>query len=272
MSHDPNKIELPEPTGWPIVAAFGLCLVFAGLVTSLVVSALGLFIGIVGAVGWFLDVFPHPRHEYVDLVPLSERAEPIKHSDRHVEHLHLGEHGHRLHLPATVHPYVSGVKGGLAGGFVMALLACGWGAVTHTIWYPINLLAAAGVPELATANVETLQQFSAMGLLVGTVTHLSISILIGLLYVALLPMLPARGEWFWGGIMTPVIWTALVAVSLPLVNPNLAEHVHWPWFILCQIAFGMVTGYVVFKSARVATMQSLPLAAKLGVEAQRKEP
>ena len=35
MSEDPNKIELPAPTCWPIITAFGLCLVFAGLVTSL---------------------------------------------------------------------------------------------------------------------------------------------------------------------------------------------------------------------------------------------
>ena len=98
------------------------------------------------------------------------------------------------------------------------------------------------------------------------------SVLIGLLYVVLLPMLPARFEWFWGGIMTPIIWTALVAASMRLVNPLLAQHVDWPWFIVCQIAFGMVGGYVVFKSEKVETIQSLPLAAKLGVEAQHKEP
>jgi hypothetical protein len=72
--------------------------------------------------------------------------------------------------------------------------------------------------------------------------------------------------------MTPVIWTALVAASMRLVNPALAQHVDWPWFIVCQIAFGMVGGYVVFKSEKVETIQSLPLAAKLGVEAQHKEP
>ena len=272
MSEDPNKIELPEPTCWAIVAAFGLCLVFAGLVTSLVVSAVGLITGLIGAIGWFRDVFPHPKPEYVELVPLQERASATKRSERHVEQLHFGEHGHRMHLPVAVHPYLSGVKGGLAGGFVMAVLACGWGAVFHTIWYPINLLAAAGVPSLAIAGVQAMQNFSALGLLVATVTHLTMSILIGLLYVVLLPMLPARFEWFWGGIMTPIIWTALVAASLPMVNPMLAEYVDWPWFIVCQVAFGMVGGYVVFKSEKVETIQSLPLAAKLGVEAQRKEP
>ena len=271
MSEDPNKIELPAPTCWPIIAAFGLCLVFAGLVTSLAVSAVGLLTGLAGAIGWFRDVFPHPKHEYVELVPEAERASAIKRSNRRVEHMQFGEGGHRLRLPIAVHPYLSGVKGGLAGGFVMAVLACAWGAVFYTVWYPINLLAAAGVPSLALAGVQTLQEFSALGLLVGTVTHLSMSILVGLLYVVLLPMLPARFEWFWGGIVTPVIWTALVAASMRLVNPALAQHVAWPWFIVCQVAFGMVGGYVVFKSEKVETIQSLPLAAKLGVEAQHKD-
>jgi len=273
MDEDPKKIELPAPTGWPIVCAFGLVLAFAGLVTDLMVTGVGLVTGLVGALGWFRDVFPHPKHEYVELVPLAERADPVKRSQRKVEHMAFGESGHRLRLPIAVHPYLSGVKGGLAGGLVMAFLACAWGFFRYnSIWYPVNLLAAAGLPGLAESGVETLCQFSAAGLVVGLITHLSISILVGLLYVVILPMLPAHFEWFWGGMVTPIIWTALVAASLRLVNPTLAQHVDWPWFIFCQIAFGMVGGYVVFKSEKVATIQSLPLAAKLGVEAQHEEP
>lgn len=273
MADEHNKIELPAPTGWPIVAAFGLVLVFAGLVTSLVVTVVGVITGLAGAIGWFRDVFPHPKHEYMDLVPPPQRAASVKRSQRKVEHMAFGEGGHRLRLPVAVHPYLSGIKGGLAGGAVMALLACAWGYFKYgSIWYPVNLLAAAGVPNLAVAGVETLKQFSVAGLLVGSVTHVTVSILVGLLYVVLLPMLPARFEWFWGGIMTPILWTGIVAASLRLVNPALAQHVDWPWFVICQVAFGMVGGYVVFKSEKVETIQSLPLAAKLGVEAQHKEP
>jgi hypothetical protein len=47
--------------------------------------------------------------------------------------------------------------------------------------------------------------------------------------------------------------------------------VDWPWFIVCQIAFGMVGGYVIFKEEKVETMQSLTLAARLGIEAQEKK-
>jgi len=272
MSEDPHKIELPEPTAWPVVAAFGLCLVFAGMVTSIFVSLVGLLVGLAGAVGWFLDVFPHPKHEYVDTSLPAHKPAPVEPSRSRVEHLHMGEQGHRLPVPEEVHPYTSGIKGGLAGALVMALMACGWGLFKYgSIWYPINLLAAAGLPELAVAGVDTLRQFSMGGLIVGVGSHLTISVLVGLLYVVLLPMLPAKFEWFWGGIVTPAIWSVLVVFSMPLLNPSLAKHVDWPWFIACQIAFGVVAGYVVFKSARIETMHSLPLAAKLGVEAQEKE-
>ena len=269
----PDKIELPAPTCWPIIAAFGLSLVFTGLVTSLLVSVVGLVAGLIGAIGWFRDVFPHPKHEYVELAPPDQRAAAVKVSTSRVALLHLGEGGHRMHLPTAVHPFLSGVQGGLAGGFAMAILACAWGLFKYgSLWYPINLLAAAGVPELAVAGVATLKMFSLAGLAVGTITHAGLSVLVGLLYVVLLPMLPARLEWFWGGIVTPAIWSILVLVSLPLVDPALARLVDWPWFIICQMAFGVVGGYVVFRSAKIATWQSLPLATKLGVEAQHKEP
>ena len=276
MSENHNvsgRIELPAPTCWPIISAFGLCLVFAGLVTSLLVSVVGLVAGLIGAIGWFRDVFPHPKHEYVELVPLDQRAAAVKESASKVEHLQMGESGHRMHLPTAVHPFFSGVKGGLAGGLAMAILACAWGKFHYdSIWYPVNLLAAAGVPDLASASKEALMNFNMAGLVVGTITHVGLSVLVGLLYVVLLPMLPAKLEWFWGGIVTPAIWSVLVLASLPLVDPTLAKHVDWLWFIICQIAFGVVGGYVIFRSAKIATWQSLPLATKLGVEAQHKNP
>ncbi len=153
----------------------------------------------------------------------------------------------------------------------MALLACVWGFFKYdSIWYPINLLAAAGVPSLAEASWQTLHQFSLMGLLVGSVAHITLSIMVGLLYAALLPMLPRKLEWLWGGIVRPLMWTALVFAYMRCVNPKLAEGVDWFWFVICQVAFGLVCGFVVFKSEKVETMQSWSLAEKLGVEAQHE--
>src|SRR6202035_3729931 len=79
--HDrsPSTIELPAPTAWPIVLAFGLTLVFAGLVTSASVSILGAILAIAGCVGWFREVLPHEKHESVQVdskVPVVATSRP----------------------------------------------------------------------------------------------------------------------------------------------------------------------------------------------------
>ena len=43
----------------------------------------------------------------------------------------------------------------------------------------------------------------------------------------------------------------------------------WLWFLICQVSFGVVGGFVVYKSQKVETMQSWPLAQRLDVEAMR---
>ena len=65
----PEKIEVPAPTAWPIVLAFGLTLVLAGFVTAASVSLLGVVLAIAGAVGWFREVLPVESHESVPVVP-----------------------------------------------------------------------------------------------------------------------------------------------------------------------------------------------------------
>jgi hypothetical protein len=269
---DPNFVELPTPTPWPIITAFGLALIFAGLVTNLFVSAVGLVCGLFGAVGWFRDCLPHPAHEPVPIRPPGERPAPVMTSAQSVAHLQVGKKGHRARIPVEVHPYTAGAFGGLVGGAAMAVLAMAYGIWAQgSIWYPINLLAAAGVSTLASADLETLRQFSLLGLVVAVIAHGSVSILIGLLYTTLLPMLPDKFQWFWGGIIMPLIWTGLLYPVLGLINPALAARIDWPWFIVCQVAFGLVGGFVVFKSGKIDTMQSWSLAERLGVEAPGKE-
>jgi uncharacterized membrane protein YagU involved in acid resistance len=154
----------------------------------------------------------------------------------------------------------------------MAILAMAYGLVVqHSIWYPINLLAAAGVPSLASASLETLREFNGAGLTVAILSHITFSILVGLLYTVLLPMLPARLEWLFGGVMTPLIWTALIYPTFNLINPALAARVDWGWFLICQVSFGLVGGYVVFKSQKVETMQSWPLGQRIGLHAMRQQ-
>jgi hypothetical protein len=84
-------------------------------------------------------------------------------------------------------------------------------------------------------------------------------------------MLPARLEWLFGGVMTPLIWTALIYPTFNLINPALAARVDWGWFLVCQVSFGLVGGYVVFKSQKVETMQSWSLGQRMGLHAMRQQ-
>jgi hypothetical protein len=47
----------------------------------------------------------------------------------------------------------------------------------------------------------------------------------------------------------------------------LNQRISWPWFVICQIGFGVVAGIVVSHQLRVRTWQYLPFAARAGVEA-----
>src|SRR5690349_22973965 len=64
----PVEIELPAPTAWPIVLALGFTLIFAGLLTSVSVSVLGVVLAVAGCAGWFGEVFPHEHEETVPVV------------------------------------------------------------------------------------------------------------------------------------------------------------------------------------------------------------
>jgi hypothetical protein len=263
----PQAIEMPTSAGWPMMLAFGITLTVAGLVTHFLVSAVGLLLALRAAVGWFREIFPVEAHEFVPLVEEAERVEPIKVSARSVVQLRPGVGSHRVRIPAEIHPYSSGLKGGLAGGVAMAMVACLYGLISQgSIWYPINLMAAAALPEMAAADLAQLKAFNGTAFIVALISHLVISSLVGLLFAVLLPMLPSRRAAFWGSVVTPILWSGLVWASLNSVNPALNARINWVWFIASQIAFGMVTGYIVHHSKMVETMQTWPLAARAGLE------
>jgi hypothetical protein len=264
----PDHINLPAPTAWPLVTAFGLALLAAGLVTEAVVSVVGLILAIRGAVGWFRDVLPVERHELARVRPLEQRARLIAATPRSVQQLQPGVAGHRVRIPAEIHPYSSGIKGGIIGGIAMAIVACIYGVIAHgSIWYPINLLAAAAVPSLARADLAQLTAFNGTGFIVALISHGIFSVLVGVLFAVLLPMLPSRRAAFWGSLVSPILWSGLIWATLRLINPALTGRIDWIWFIASQVAFGMTTGYVIHHSKMVETMQAWPLAARAGIEA-----
>src|ERR1700704_2144253 len=63
----PLTVTLPAPTAWPIILAFGITLIFAGLLTSASVSILGAIFFVTACVGWFRDVLPHEKEETVQV-------------------------------------------------------------------------------------------------------------------------------------------------------------------------------------------------------------
>jgi len=262
-----STIHVPTPTAWPMIAAFGITLAWAGLVTNALVTVVGVIATLWGAVGWFRDVLPVQRLEPV-------RVEPdpvIAPSPRGITYVQVGEVIHRARLPVAIYPYSAGVVGGIAGGVAMAVLACLYGLIFHgSVWYPINLLAAGTMASLATASPEELARFNGPALAVASLVHAVMSLLVGLLYAVLLPMVPRRPILF-GGIVVPVLWTGLIWASLRIVNPILNARIDWPWFVASQLAFGIAAGLVVSRREKIATQQHVPLAMRAGIEFAKKD-
>jgi hypothetical protein len=255
-------IEMPAPTAWPIILAFGLTLVFAGLVTSWSVSFLGAILAVSGSIGWFRDVLPHERHESVSAI---ETIRPVSTSRPRVAAVEwMTEELHRARLPLEVYPIKAGVKGGMAGAIAMAFLAVMYGIISgRGMWYAINVLAAGFFPgRHALSQIGAFQWDS---LLIASVVHLLVSLSVGLLYGATLPMLP-RHPILLGGLVAPVLWSGLVHSFVELIDPILNGEIDWVWFVFSQVGFGIVAGIVVSRQQRIPTRQNLPFAVRAGFE------
>jgi len=259
----PREVHMPAPTAYPVVLAFGLTLIFAGFVTSLVVTLLGALFTLAGSVGWFRELYPHEHHE---LVPVEGRPVEVITARREVARLAPISELHRARLPIEIYPVSAGVKGGLAGSVAMALLAMLYGVASgHGIWYPINLLAAIVYAEPMQVTTRQMASFHIELLLVAAAIHLVASVLVGLLYGAVLPMFPRRPILL-GGFVAPIVWSGLLHSVLGIINPLLNQRISWGWFVASQIGFGIVAGLVVARQGRIYTRQYLPLAVRAGLE------
>ena len=102
---------------------------------------------------------------------------------------------------------------------------------------------------------ETTAQLAAFHLrvfLIAVPIHLITSLLVGLLYGAMLPMLPRRPILL-GGFIAPILWSGLIHSILGIVNPVLNQRIDWLWFVLSQMGFGIVAGIVVSRQRTIRT-------------------
>jgi hypothetical protein len=257
-------VYLPSPTAWPIVLAFGITLMFAGLVTSAPIGIVGVVLAVAGGVGWFRELLPQEKEEAVEVTELPAVAKSTR---REVERLAVAPDLPRALLPLETYPVSAGIKGGLAGGVAMAALACLYGVLWHgSIWYPINLLAATVYSQSLMLGSTSLTAFHLGSFLLAVVIHVLTSLLVGLLYGAMLPM-TSRRPILLGGLIAPILWTGLIHSILGLVDPLLNRLIDWPWFVASQVAFGVVAGLIVVRQARVRVGQFLPFLMRAGFEA-----
>ena len=258
----PGTIQLPAPTPWPFLMALGLTLVGASLVTSIWLIWLGALLFLISALGWFRNVLPHEAHEDV---PVAEELFSFAPVYDNVARIEVRE-THRAQLPLATFPISSGIKGGIAGGLAMVIPAEIYSIVRHhSIWYVVNLLGGAGVGAWTNPTMEQMSHFRLSAFITANIIQGATTLLVGMLYGALLPIWPRRPILL-GGIVAPIAWTGLLYSILGLINPYFAQHIDWWSFAASQVFFGVVAGFVVAKSGRLKRLHQVPLAVRLGVE------
>jgi hypothetical protein len=257
-------VHLPSPTAWPVVLALGLTFAAAGLVTNLGISVLGGILVVAGCVGWFFQVWPHAQHV---AVPVKVQKLEFVTTRTRIAHIKIQiDESHRARLPVHTPSVMAGMKGGIAGGAAMIIPALLYGLIGyHSIWYAVNLLGGAGVAGWSNPTLAEITHFRLSALITATIIHAVGSILIGLLYGAMLPMLPKRPVLL-GGVIAPLLWTGVLHATLGIINPYLDQRIDWWWFVASQVTFGLVAGVVVARQAHIYTEQYLPFAARIGLE------
>jgi hypothetical protein len=262
---DESVLRVPASTASPIILALGVALLFAGLISSLYVSTAGILIVLCGSIAWFRDVLPHEKEELV----LASPAAAVSTNRAEIAQIHaITGHLHRARLPMAIHPVSAGARGGMAGAAALAGLSILWSTLTHHgMWYCMNVAVASFFPERATT--AQLMAFHWDALMAGIAILVFGSLLVGLLYGAVLPMVPLHPISV-AAIAMPLIGWALANSILATVNPVFRERIDWPWFIVSLAVFGIITGAVVSRAERIRVWQHAPLAERVGVEVDRE--
>jgi hypothetical protein len=257
-----GTVHLPAPTMWPFLLAMGVVLIFFSFVTSTWVLWLGIVLAVVPAIGWFRQVLPHEVH--VDL-EVDTTVVELESERLGVGRIEVDE-THRAQLPLQTFTFASGIKGGIAGGIAMVIPAEIYGIIRyHSIWYVVNLLGGAGVGEWQNPTTYQLMHFRLGAFITANIIQGAVTLLVGVLYGAMLPIWPKRPILL-GGIIAPVLWTGVLHSALGIVNPFLQQKIDWWSFLAAQVIFGLVAGYTVVKLGHIKRLRQLPLAVRVGLE------
>jgi hypothetical protein len=258
MASTKTTVSVPAPTAWPLVAALGLTLSFAGFLTTLLVGVTGGILSIIGFVGWFKDRYPHDIELEVEVLTHHIPSKITTTKTTHDDHPH-----HRAMLPLQVHRTPAGIMGGIAGGLAMLLVAVMGSFYIHgSPWYPFNVMSASIMPSITQEGLNT---FNLIAFVVALCIHATLSICIGLVYGVVLPLLP-KHPIVLGALVIPFIWSFLLYTAMSTLNPVLDETVNWWWFVIAQIVFGLVAGIVVAKTERISTLQFKAFTERAGIE------
>jgi hypothetical protein len=249
---DPTSVAMPAPTVAPLVLALGIALAAIGVATSIAFVFVGGLLFVIALGMWIGRLLPGRGHCEEPLVEPALRPRPVIVAAGRVERMRRGMPGYRLRLPERVHPISAGIKGGLVGGLVMPLPAMSYGVLSgHGIWMPINLLAGMALPGVGDLSVSELEQFRPTLFALGAGIHVTVSLILGLLYGVLMPSLPKIPKPLaWGALLMPLLWTAVSFVALGVFNPTLRAGVDWPWFVVSQFIFGVAAALVFMRSGQ----------------------
>lgn len=267
VMHPHDQDLVPAPTAAPIVFAFGTTLLLAGLVTNPWISVVGALCSALGIRSWWNSVLPR---EAMERIPV----EGVRETDTGPE---LGTAAPsaaasapaRQVLPIEIPRFRSGIKGGIGGGVAMAIVAVTWGLIHHSIWLPVNLLAAMVLASYDTASLASLERFSFAGFFVALGIHVAFSIMVGLLLAAMMPM-AARWPRIFACIVAPFIWSLMLYVTMGVLDPTLNQWVNWYWFFGSQFAFGIVAGLIIARSEHIEIAQFLSPAERMTLERTRE--
>jgi hypothetical protein len=259
-----GEVELPKASIAPLVVMLGISLIAAGTMLGPAMIIVGAVLFIVALVMWVANLFPGRGHS---AVPVEAAAGPAIHATSGtVERIPGLPPGTRVQLPAVVHPTSAGVKGGLLGALVMPIPAVIYSLSTgHGLWYPANLLVGMVLPGVDKLAVSDLEKFNFGYLMAAIVIHLAMSLVIGLAYGVLLPMLPRiPKELAWGALLMPVLWTGASFVAITVVDPSLARRLDWPSFIFAQFVFGTFAAVIVRRLAWLGRLGAGVLGGVVG--------